>query len=254
MRGQKKFVGGMTRGGFGLVASIDEDLTSRAGVSKVVWVNGSDGHLSSFLRLFSFPFSLNLSKMNVKGKGDLIEDGTYVPWAKIYLYHSSPTKSKLAPVCTRQNTFRCTGSSCAACTYKRKRCQPWCEYAQIFRDVISRQDYRTIFTVFGVKNVADILQHIPEYQYLETLNSFLFEAKARVENPIKGCTALLASLEQKYSLLHNYTDQIRTKNLNYDSFGETSKCYGQANLFDDLGIMYYYSKNVLNMTKYEVQV
>ncbi|KAM7518155.1 hypothetical protein LguiB_017117 [Lonicera macranthoides] len=95
------------------------------------------------------------------------------------------------------NTFRCTGSSCAACTYKRKRCQPWCEYAQIFRNVISLQDYRTIFTVFRVKSVAYILRIIPEHQYLESLNSFLFEATARIENPTKGCTALLTSLEQK---------------------------------------------------------
>ncbi|KAM7461027.1 hypothetical protein LguiA_029148 [Lonicera macranthoides] len=78
-----------------------------------------------------------------------------------------------------------------------KGCQLWCEYAQIFRNVISHQDYRTIFTVFGVKSVADILQNISEHQYLETLNSFLFEATARIENPTKGCTALLDSLEQK---------------------------------------------------------
>ncbi|KAM7469007.1 hypothetical protein LguiA_007190 [Lonicera macranthoides] len=74
---------------------------------------------------------------------------------------------------------------------------PWLEYAQIFRNVISRQDYRTTFTVFGVKSVVDILQNILEHQYLETLNSFLFEATARIENPTKGCTALFASLEQK---------------------------------------------------------
>ncbi|KAM7494183.1 hypothetical protein LguiB_028792 [Lonicera macranthoides] len=109
------------------------------------------------------------------------------------------------------NTFRYTGSSCAACTYNRKRCQPWCEYAQIFRDVISRQDYRTIFTVFGVKNVADILQNIPEYQHLETLYSFLFEAKARIENPIKGCTALLASLEQKVEELQERVTALEAR-------------------------------------------
>ncbi|KAM7492132.1 hypothetical protein LguiA_035053 [Lonicera macranthoides] len=109
------------------------------------------------------------------------------------------------------NTFRCTGSSCAACTYNRKRCQPWCEYAPIFRDVISRQDYRTIFTVFGVKNVADILQNIPQYQHLETLYSFLFEAKARIENPIKGCTALLASLEQKVEELQERVTALEAR-------------------------------------------
>ncbi|KAM7466573.1 hypothetical protein LguiB_014135 [Lonicera macranthoides] len=114
-------------------------------------------------------------------------------------------------VLIKSMTSELNGSSCAACTYNRKRCQPWCEYAPIFRDVISRQDYRTIFTVFGVKNVADILQNIPQYQHLETLYSFLFEAKARIENPIKGCTALLASLEQKVGELQERVTALEAR-------------------------------------------
>ncbi|KAM7484586.1 hypothetical protein LguiA_000595 [Lonicera macranthoides] len=70
-------------------------------------------------------------------------------------------------------------------------------------EVISRQDYRTIFTVFGVNSVANILKDIPQHQYLETLYSFLFEAQARVENPSKGCTALIVSLEQKVQELQS---------------------------------------------------
>ncbi|KAM7459656.1 hypothetical protein LguiA_036650 [Lonicera macranthoides] len=58
-------------------------------------------------------------------------------------------------------------------------------------------DYHTIFTVFGVRNIASFLQDIPEDRRLETLNSYLLEVTARIENPIKGCTILLASLEQK---------------------------------------------------------
>ncbi|KAM7504442.1 hypothetical protein LguiB_003346 [Lonicera macranthoides] len=58
-------------------------------------------------------------------------------------------------------------------------------------------DYHTIFTVFGVRNVASFLQDVPEDRRLETFNSYLLEATARIENPIRGCTTLLASLEQK---------------------------------------------------------
>ncbi|KAM7477385.1 hypothetical protein LguiA_025598 [Lonicera macranthoides] len=72
-----------------------------------------------------------------------------------------------------------------------------CEYAKNFRNVIDRQDYHTIFTVFGVRNVASFLQDVPEDRRLETLNSYLLKATARIENPIRGSTTLLASLEQK---------------------------------------------------------
>ncbi|KAM7499375.1 hypothetical protein LguiA_023789 [Lonicera macranthoides] len=57
--------------------------------------------------------------------------------------------SKGKQIKSMPNTFRCTGSSCAACTYKRKKSQ------------------------------------------------------ARVENPSKGCTALIVSLEQKVQELQS---------------------------------------------------
>ncbi|KAM7477431.1 hypothetical protein LguiA_025644 [Lonicera macranthoides] len=39
--------------------------------------------------------------------------------------------------------------------------------------------------------------HVSEDQHLETLNSYLLEVTVRIENPTKGCTTLLTSLEQK---------------------------------------------------------
>ncbi|KAM7471673.1 hypothetical protein LguiA_009856 [Lonicera macranthoides] len=95
------------------------------------------------------------------------------------------------------NTHRFTGPPCVACAYSHKRCPLSCEYAKFFRNVIDRQDYHTIFTVFGVRNVASFLQDVPKDRRLETLNSYLLEATARIENPIRGCTTLLASLKQK---------------------------------------------------------
>ncbi|KAM7519548.1 hypothetical protein LguiB_018510 [Lonicera macranthoides] len=95
------------------------------------------------------------------------------------------------------NTHRFTGPPCVACAYSHKRYPLSCEYAKIFRNVIDRQDYHTIFTVFGVRNVASFLQDLSEDRRLEALNSYLLEATARIENSIRGCTTLLTSLEQK---------------------------------------------------------
>ncbi|KAM7474518.1 hypothetical protein LguiB_021761 [Lonicera macranthoides] len=95
------------------------------------------------------------------------------------------------------NTHSFAGPPCVACAYSHKRCPLSCEYAKFFSNVIDRQDYHTIFTVFGVRNVASFLQDVPEDQHLEALSSYLLEATARIENPIRDCTTLLASLEQK---------------------------------------------------------
>ncbi|KAM7471198.1 hypothetical protein LguiA_009381 [Lonicera macranthoides] len=90
-----------------------------------------------------------------------------------------------------------TGRPCVACAHSHKRCPLSCDYARIFPNVIDREDYHTIFSVFGVRNVASFLQRVPEDRLFEAISSYLLEATARIENPVRGCTALLASFEQK---------------------------------------------------------
>ncbi|KAM7487234.1 hypothetical protein LguiB_024718 [Lonicera macranthoides] len=86
---------------------------------------------------------------------------------------------------------------CVACVHSHKRCPLSCDYARIFPNVIDREDYHTIFSVFGVRNVASFLQRVPEDRLFEAISSYLLEATARIENPVRGCTALLVSFEQK---------------------------------------------------------
>ncbi|KAM7486589.1 hypothetical protein LguiA_002598 [Lonicera macranthoides] len=95
------------------------------------------------------------------------------------------------------NTQFFSGRPCVACAHSHKRYPLSCDYARIFPDVIDREDYHTIFTVFEVRNVASFLQRVPEDRLFEALSSYLLEATARIENPAGGCTALLASFEQK---------------------------------------------------------
>ncbi|KAM7497016.1 hypothetical protein LguiA_021430 [Lonicera macranthoides] len=95
------------------------------------------------------------------------------------------------------NTPYFSGRPCVACAHSHKRCLLSCDYARIFPNVIDRKDYHTIFSVFGVSNVASFLQRVPEDRLFEAISSYLLEATARIENPVRGCTALLASFEQK---------------------------------------------------------
>ncbi|KAM7484236.1 hypothetical protein LguiA_000245 [Lonicera macranthoides] len=109
------------------------------------------------------------------------------------------------------NTVHSRGTPCAACSYFCRSCPPFCESAKFFPRVINRQDYFTIYSVFGVKNVVSILQHIPDYKYLETLMLFLFEAQSRVDNPISSCTILIISLQQKLETLQSWVTALKAR-------------------------------------------
>ena len=95
------------------------------------------------------------------------------------------------------------GAPCDGCAYNRKLCSPNCHYAKVFKNVIGRQDYHKIFSIFGVKNVANVLQDLSESQYMEAITSYLFEATERIENPIGGCAARVASFEQRIEELQS---------------------------------------------------
>lgn len=101
------------------------------------------------------------------------------------------------------NSIRQRGTPCPACSFRRRACPPSCESVKIFRNAYNRRDYHTIFSVFGVKSVEFFLQHVPDHKHRETLDSFLFEAKARILNPAGGCAALLTSLDQKFEALQS---------------------------------------------------
>ncbi|KAM7472613.1 hypothetical protein LguiA_010796 [Lonicera macranthoides] len=101
------------------------------------------------------------------------------------------------------NSIRQRGTPCPACSFRRRACPPSCESVKIFRNTYNRRDYHTIFSVFGVKSVEFFLQHVPDHKHRETLDSFLFEAKARILNPAGGCAALLTSLDQKFEALQS---------------------------------------------------
>ncbi|KAM7492841.1 hypothetical protein LguiA_035762 [Lonicera macranthoides] len=109
------------------------------------------------------------------------------------------------------NTVRSRGTPCAACAYFRRACPPFCDTAKFFPRKLTRQDYYTIFSVFRVKNVVSILKHVPDYKHLKTLTSFLFEARAMIDNPVGDCTALLTSLQQKLEALQSRVTALEAR-------------------------------------------
>ncbi|KAM7460814.1 hypothetical protein LguiA_028935 [Lonicera macranthoides] len=109
------------------------------------------------------------------------------------------------------NSIRSRASPCASCAYFRRACPPFCESAKFFPRGINRQDYYKIFSVFGVKNIISIMQKVPDYKYLETLTSFLFEAQERINNPIGGCSVLITSLQRQIEALQSRVTALEVR-------------------------------------------
>lgn len=101
------------------------------------------------------------------------------------------------------NPSSSTKSPCVACIFTHRKCPRYCRDGDIFRNVISYPYYKLTFTVFGVKSTSNILCSILEDRYPVTPHSLLYEAKARIEDPVGGCVAHMASFEQKLEVLQS---------------------------------------------------
>ena len=106
-----------------------------------------------------------------------------------------------------------TSTACPACKYNHRRCHQNCYGIEAFKNTISREDYQTIFTIFEPKQLANVLEDVPEPQYTEILHSYLLEARERIKNPLGGCDAQMKVLEKKVedieSIKNHGDDDIR---------------------------------------------
>lgn len=110
-----------------------------------------------------------------------------------------------------------TNTACPACKYGHRRCHPNCYGLEAFKNIISREDYQTIFSIFQAKPLAKRLTDVPEPRYSEILHSYLLEAKERTNNPLGGCDARMKVLEKRVedidSINHHGDDDIRLASL-----------------------------------------
>ncbi|CAO2817028.1 unnamed protein product [Amaranthus hypochondriacus] len=96
-----------------------------------------------------------------------------------------------------------SSSSCAACKLLKRRCSLSCIFAPYFRANELRK-FANVHKVFGASNVSKILNEVPEEHREETVNSLLFEAEARLQDPVYGCLGAIALLQtQMFQLEHD---------------------------------------------------
>ncbi|CAL5407241.1 unnamed protein product [Camellia sinensis] len=101
---------------------------------------------------------------------------------------SSPTQSPTPPSLTM--------SPCAACKILRRRCVDNCVLAPYFppTDPLS---FTIAHKVFGAGNIIKLLQEIPDSQRADTVRSIVYEANARIRDPVYGCAGVIYQLQKQ---------------------------------------------------------
>ncbi|XP_072957166.1 LOB domain-containing protein 4 [Typha angustifolia] len=93
-----------------------------------------------------------------------------------------------------------TVSPCAACKLLRRRCAQDCIFAPYF-PADEPQRFANVHKVFGASNVSKLLQEIPVLHRGDAVSSLVYEANARVRDPIYGCVGAISSLQQQIEAL-----------------------------------------------------
>ncbi|KAF3781816.1 LOB domain-containing protein 12 [Nymphaea thermarum] len=89
---------------------------------------------------------------------------------------------------------------CASCKLLRRRCVKGCIFAPFF-PADDPVKFANVHKVFGASNVSKMLQELPVHQRADAVSSLVYEANARVRDPVYGCVGAISLLQQQVSQL-----------------------------------------------------
>ncbi|KAK2423427.1 LOB domain-containing protein [Trifolium repens] len=101
-------------------------------------------------------------------------------------------------------------SPCAACKLLRRRCAKDCVFAPYF-PADEPHKFGSVHKVFGASNVNKMLQELPEHQRSDAVSSMVYEANARVRDPVYGCVGAISSLQQQVDVLQTQLAQAQAE-------------------------------------------
>ncbi|XP_051140082.1 LOB domain-containing protein 1-like [Andrographis paniculata] len=114
-------------------------------------------------------------------------------------------------------------SPCAACKILRRRCVEKCVLAPYFPPTDPLK-FTIAHRVFGASNIIKLLQELPESQRADAVNSMVYEANARLRDPVYGCAGAICHLQNQLSELKAELAKAQAEILNM-------QCQN-SNLFD----------------------
>ncbi|KAF6150560.1 hypothetical protein GIB67_030361 [Kingdonia uniflora] len=111
---------------------------------------------------------------------------------------SSPSNSSLPPTPPRLSSVIVT--PCAACKILRRRCVEKCVLAPYFPPSEPLK-FTTAHRVFGASNIIKMLQELPEAERDDAVSSMVYEASARIRDPVYGCAGAICHLHKQVTEL-----------------------------------------------------
>ncbi|KAF5930755.1 hypothetical protein HYC85_031628 [Camellia sinensis] len=91
-------------------------------------------------------------------------------------------------------------SPCASCKLLRRRCAKDCIFAPYFPPDDPHK-FAIVHKVFGASNVSKMLQELPIHQRGDAVSSLVYEANARMRDPVYGCVGAISYLQNQVSQL-----------------------------------------------------
>ncbi|KAK6141953.1 hypothetical protein DH2020_024303 [Rehmannia glutinosa] len=104
-------------------------------------------------------------------------------------------------------------SPCAACKVLRRRCVEKCVLAPYFppNDPLK---FTTAHRVFGASNIIKFLQELPEPQRADAVSSMVYEANARLRDPVYGCAGAICQLQKQINELQEQLAKAQAEIVN----------------------------------------
>lgn len=94
------------------------------------------------------------------------------------------------------------GTPCGACKFLRRKCAKSCVFAPYFSsDEMGTRNFGTIHKVFGASNFSKLLMDLPVQKRYDAVVSVLYEAEARLQDPVYGCVSHIYALQQQVAHL-----------------------------------------------------
>ncbi|GLT81848.1 hypothetical protein SLE2022_002780 [Rubroshorea leprosula] len=113
---------------------------------------------------------------------------------------SSPSPPSPHPPPPTATTPPVVVSPCAACKILRRRCANKCVLAPYFPPTEPAK-FTIAHRVFGASNIIKLLQELPESQRADAVSSMVYEASARIRDPVYGCAGAICHLQKQVNEL-----------------------------------------------------
>lgn len=121
---------------------------------------------------------------------------------------------------------------CAACKLLRRRCAQECPFSPYFSPH-EPQKFACVHKIFGASNVSKMLMEVPENQRADAASSLVYEANARIRDPVYGCMGAISALQQQAQALQAELNAVRQEITRYRQHDPTSAGTAVAAAADD---------------------